>query len=114
MKRLFLFIAIFSILGLTLAGCSGPSSSTGNLLVRVEGPDGAALAGAKVVSNTQPEGQLKVTGITGEDGTVTFSDIKTGEYEFYVSRFDYVQQEFDANITAGHTAETTIILLRGD
>ena len=114
MKTLFSFIAVIFILGFTLAGCSGPSSSTGNLLVRVEGPEMAGLAGAKVVSNTQPEGQAKVTGITGDEGTVTFNDLKAGEYEFYVSRFDYMQGEFRTNIEAGRTAETTIVLLRGD
>ena len=72
--------------------------------------DEVPLSGAKVVSNTQPEGQLKVTGITGDNGTVTFNSIKEGEYEFYVSRFDYVQQEFAASIRPGQTTETTIIL----
>jgi hypothetical protein len=76
------------------------------------GEDNSPLAGAKVISNTQPEEQLKVTGITGDDGTVTYRDIKTGEYEFYISRFDYEYTEFGVTIVAGQTTNITITLTR--
>jgi hypothetical protein len=112
MKKTFGLALILGVLGLVVAGCSTNSTNTGtgNLNVLVLSTVEIPLAGAKVVSNTQPEGQLKVTGITGDNGTVTFNSIKEGEYEFYVSRFDYVQQEFAVAIKPGQTPETTIIM----
>lgn len=66
--------------------------------------------GAKVVSNTQPEGQLKVTGITEASGTVTFNGIKAGEYQFYITRFDYLQEEVEITVVAGQTTVITVKL----
>jgi hypothetical protein len=89
---------------------SPPEITTGNLKVSVTDTAGKPLEGAKVVSDTQPEGQLKVTGITGDDSTVTFNDIRVGNYTFYVSRFDYVNREFSITVTGGQTASTRILL----
>jgi hypothetical protein len=103
---LFLIIVIFSV----VLACTGPSTGTGNLHVRVIGTENVPLGGAKVVSSTQPEGQLKVTGLTQPDGTVTFTAIKSGDYEFYVSRFDYQQLAFKTSIIPGQTTETIVQL----
>jgi hypothetical protein len=84
--------------------------TTGNLKVLVTDDAGNPLKGAKVVSDSQPEGQLKVTGLTGDDGTVTFNDIKAGNYTFYVSRFDYTNIEFPIVVAAGQTATESIKL----
>ena len=89
-------------------GCAG---STGDLMVYVEGPDGL-LGGAKVVSTSQPEGQLKVTGITVESGLVTFQGIKTGKYEFAVSRFGYEPKEVSIDVRAGRPQALTVTLAR--
>jgi hypothetical protein len=113
MKKTLGLALILGVLGLVVAGCSTNSTNTGtgSLNVLVLGTDEVPLSGAKVVSNTQPEGQLKVTGITGDNGTVTFNSIKEGEYEFYVSRFDYEQREFTMDIEPGQVKEITITLV---
>ena len=108
-----ILVMVFVVLGFTMPSCSKGSTKvdTSNLHVLVVSTDYTPLAGVKVVSNTQPEGQLKVTGITGDDGKVTFGDIKTGDYEFYVSRFDYIQQEFSVTLESGYTKEITITMI---
>ena len=97
---------------LFLAGCAGPALGNGSLRILVLGENGVPLSGAKVVSNDQPEGQLKLTGLTDGDGRVTFNDIKAGDYEFYVSRFDYDQAEFSVTLAVGHNTDITINLAR--
>lgn len=82
----------------------------GSLEVLITDTEGNPLWGAKVVSEMQPAGQLKVTGITGEDGKVSFSEIKTGAYRFYVSRFDYLNVEFTADVTSLSDEPVTVIL----
>ncbi|MDD4972647.1 MAG: carboxypeptidase-like regulatory domain-containing protein [Paludibacter sp.] len=92
------------LLGL-LAGCT--NSAVGELDVLVKNANNEPLAGAKVVSNTQPDGQLKVTGITNSEGKVIFKDIKPGNYEFYVSY--YGQKGFSVTVKAGKVTTTTVI-----
>jgi hypothetical protein len=101
-------LACLLFYGAMAAGCAAPG--TGNLHVLVISEDNAPLSGSKVVSETQPEGQMKVTGATDSEGSVTFDGIAAGEYEFYVSRFDYENQVFQVTVKGGRTAEVTITL----
>jgi hypothetical protein len=96
------------ILTVLLASCT--ASKVGELDVLVQNTENEPLEGAKVVSNMQPDGQLIVTGITNSEGRVFFKDIKPGNYEFYVSRFDYVQKEFNVTVKAGETTSITVVL----
>jgi uncharacterized membrane protein len=101
-----LLISLGATLVLVAAlGCTG---DTGSLRVQVVGENSAGLPGAKVISNEQPSGQLKVTGITGNDGSVTYPDIKAGDYNFYVSVGGYEQKTFDVSVPRGKTAHITI------
>jgi hypothetical protein len=111
-KTLLFTLTIIVLLCVPAIGCARLSSDTGNLHVLVFSEDIGPLAGAKVISNTQPEGQMKVTGGTQSDGTVNYNNIKAGEYEFYVSRFDYEQKEFVVTVVAGQTTNVTITLVR--
>ena len=113
MKKWCLVLAVIAAaLPLGIAGCAKPTSDTGNLRVVVQGAGDGRLAGVKVVSNTQPDGQLKVTGITGGEGTVTFNGMKAGQYEFYVSGAGYTQQEFSVDVAAGRTKDITVTLVK--
>lgn len=111
-KTLLFILTVIVLLCVPAIGCVRSSSGTGNLHVLVFSEDIGPLAGAKVISNTQPEGQMKVTGGTQSDGTVNYNNIKAGEYEFYVSRFDYEYTEFDVTVVAGRTTNITITLVR--
>ena len=106
-KRILIIALGIAAVGIALAGCV---SGTGNLHVQVVGNNNAGLPGAKVVSNEQPGGQLKVTGMTGADGSVTYNDIKAGDYEFYVSVANYEQKNFTVNVAGGKTTNVTITM----
>ena len=107
---LFLLAIIFGVL---LTGCAKSTSVTGNtnLRVTVFGVDHQLLQGAKVVSNNQLNGQLKLTGLTDSDGIVWFQNIKPGNYSFYVSRFDYNQTQVNASVSPGKTTEMPVYLV---
>jgi hypothetical protein len=89
------------------------STGTGNLRVHLKDAGNNPLGGAKVVSEEQPAGQMKVTGMTGSDGNVTFNYIKAGKYKFYVNRFDYEQKNnIEMTVVAGQTTEITLELIK--
>ncbi len=99
--------------GVVAGGCGETTSSDfGSLRVHIVAPDGTGLPGAKVVSDTQPAGQLKVTGITSPDGVATYAGLKPGTYEFYVSRFDYDQKSFTVVVPGDTTTNITVTLSR--
>ena len=104
MKKVAVLGIIAVLLLVVVTGCSSRDSGTGSLKVTVKNNGTVPVTGAKVVSESQPDGQLKVTGITTDDGIVTFDDSKVGTYRFYVSAAGFIRQEFEAILTAGHTA----------
>ena len=113
-KKIFtLFLAVLTITVL-LTGCTKTSSTTvtgyGTLKVIVYGQGHQTLNGAKVVSDSQPDGQLKVTGLTDTNGTVLFQNIKAGQYDFYISRFDYNQTQFSAFVNPNQTTEIPVYI----
>ncbi len=115
---LFLFVVLLSLLVATAAACQSQNTarvptSTNIRFVVTDGSD-LPLQGAKVVSNEQPEGQPKLTGLTAVDGTVVFQDIKPGDYLFYVNRFDYNQTEVSTTVIAQQNNEITLRLSRAN
>ncbi len=80
-----------------------PFTANGNLQIKIEESSSKPLQGAKVVSSKQPDGQLKLSGLTDNQGKVTFDDIKQGGYEFTVSLADYVQMDIRVTVTGGRT-----------
>jgi hypothetical protein len=104
MKKAIILSLLVALVVFAAGACQ--DAATGTLRVKVQGADAGALSGAKVVSSSQPENQLKVTGLTGGDGFVTFTAIKTGQYEFTVSRAGYVQQDFSVKVASGNREVT--------
>lgn len=90
----------------------GTSIPTSTLQIKVTDQNDSPLDGAKVASEEQPDGQLKVTGLTGAGGIAIFSDIKSGDYLFYISRYDYLQSKIGVTITAGQISNVTVKLDR--
>lgn len=110
-KIIFLLVmALILATGLAVGCHNVPESRTGNLKVRLQDSNGNPLWGGKVISDTQPEGQLKVTGLTNNDGKVIYNNILPGEYEFYISRFDYLQKNFSVKVIAGKTTSLMFTL----
>jgi len=112
-KKIFMLFLIAIISGTFLTGCAKTTTVTvnTNLRVTVSGVDHQPLQGTKVVSNSQPDGQIKLTGLTDADGIVWFQNIKPGNYDFYVSRFDYNQTEILLTATSGQTTEIPVFLV---
>jgi uncharacterized membrane protein len=106
-KKCLILLAAILIVGTVALGCAG---NTGNLRVQVVGDNNTPLAGFKVVSNEQPAGQLKVTGLTDSDGTFAYEGIKAGAYNFYVNGAGYEQKIFDVTVPRGKTANVTITM----
>lgn len=107
-------IAITSaeLLEWTPPGAVNPTPLTGDLQIKVTDSSGKPLPGAKVVSEEQPTDQLIVTGMTDDNGSVTFRDINSGNYRFYTSRFDYIQQNnVEAVVTPGQTGGVTVLMV---
>lgn len=84
----------------------------GKIQIKVTDSSVLPLNGAKVVSETQPDGQLKLTGLSDQDGLVTFMDVKPGNYRFYVNHNDYLQTELAVSVTGGETSPATVTLVK--
>jgi hypothetical protein len=110
-NALSLLFAATAFVAAILSGCSRqmlpvtPTMDTGTLQFIVRDAHGSPLQGAKVVSNVQPPGQLKITGLTDDKGEVLFAGVTTGEYEFVVSRFSFLQTE----VALAATRQATIV-----
>jgi hypothetical protein len=111
-KLLLITCVLISVIALAvLAGCSSqPQTSSTGMQVLIQDAANKPLSGAKVVSQVQPDGQLKLDGITIQDGTITFNGIKAGHYQFSVSRFDYQPIFIDIDIPEGRTISFSIPL----
>jgi hypothetical protein len=112
----FFLVALLACAVLSLS-CSGPAApvhtmdnTLGYLQIYVLDAGNAPLSGAKVVSQTQPDGQLNVNGLTIQDGSVTFTGIKPGKYEFIISRFDYNARVAIVNLSAGQPIAVNVNL----
>jgi len=99
------FASVVLIVMLLDGGCTPHSPTsvplTGEIHYQVNDSENNPLQGAKVVSNEQPEGQLKLSGLSNANGVVIFGNIKPGKYEFYTSRFDYNQAQIPVTVVAG-------------
>jgi len=91
---------------------AGVEVPAGNLQIKIQEFSSKPLQGAEVVSSKQPDGQSKLSGLTDNDGMVTFDDIKQGPYEFKVSLADYIQMDIRVTVTGGRTAGVAFSMAR--
>jgi len=89
------------------------NSGSGDLTIKIIAENDAPVAGVKVVSEVQPEGQLKVTGLTDFGGTVRFNNIKAGNYTFYVSAAGYAQHTVPVTVAADQLQSVTVNISTG-
>jgi hypothetical protein len=83
----------------------------GILKITVADSSGNVLWGAKVVSENQPAGQLKIEGITEEEyGGVLFNDIKSGKYQIQISRYGFAPETIDVTVNQGKTTNIDVVL----
>ncbi|MGP8080574.1 MAG: carboxypeptidase-like regulatory domain-containing protein [Dehalococcoidales bacterium] len=113
------FIVLFTSILLTVmmldiacvSHTTTPIVGIGEIHVRVTDTDNNPLGGGKVVSDEQPDGQLKLEGLTDNNGDVVFQNIKSGEYEFYISRFNYTETYININVKPGQTTSTSVQMI---
>ena len=56
------------------------STQLGNIKVTVKDASGNPVPDASVTSTSQPGGQSTLSGVSGADGTITFSNLLLGSY----------------------------------
>ena len=108
-RTAFIIILVMAITAVfILSGCGSGKTS---MEVVVTDYSGLPLNGAKVVSLSQPEGQLKLTGITTQESNkITFKDIKAGGYQIQISAADYVSQIIDVAVEDGRVFAAKVFL----
>ena len=114
-KLIVLFTITLSLAIMLLAACTSNTTTsavgTGEIHVRVTDTGNNPLGGGKVVSDMQPDGQLKLEGLTDNNGNVVFQDVKSGDYEFYVSRYNYTETYITITIKPGQTTSTSVQMI---
>jgi hypothetical protein len=88
-----------------------PVTGTGGIHVHVPDTGNNPLRGGKVVSDMQPDGQLKLEGLTNNNGDVVFQNVKSGDYEFCVSRFNYSENYITITVKPRQTPSTTVQMM---
>jgi hypothetical protein len=84
--------------------------SRGSLRVTVRDASGSPVQGASVSSTSAPSGQAALTGTTGSDGIVTFSDVAPGSYALQASKSGLVTGAVSAAVAAGETQQPSVTL----
>jgi len=114
-KFIVLFTIILSIAIVFVISCTSqtttPVAGTGGIQVQVTDTENNPLGGGKVVSGTQPDGQLKLEGLTNNNGDVVFQNVKSGDYEFCVSRFNYSENYITITVKPRQTPSTTVQMM---
>ena len=94
-KLIVLFTSSLSLAIMPVVACISHATTsvvrTGEIHVRETDTGNHPLGGGKVVSDIQPDGQLKLEGLTDNNGNVVFQDVKSGDYEFYFSWYNYTE-----------------------
>lgn len=113
---MFIMLTLFATL-MFQVGCSSPQPSSSPAIIKVTGlqvlvqdSNNKPLSGAKVVSQSQPDGQLNVNGITTDNGITTFSGIKAGNYQFLITLTGYSPTVFNISVVPDVTVAVTINL----
>ena len=81
-KLIVLFTSVLYLAIMPLAACTSHATTsvigTGEIHVRVTDIGNNPLGGGKVVSDMQPDAQLKLEGLTDNNGNVVFQGVTNG------------------------------------
>jgi YVTN family beta-propeller protein len=86
------------------------AQSTGSLVATVKDSNGVKISGVTVSSTSQPAGQSVLSGVSGADGTVSFSGVATGSYTLQASKSGYVAATGSGSVAAGSAGSISITL----
>ena len=110
-KNICLLVSLV-ILSSLVVGTIGCSSDKSTMEVVVSDASGIPLIGASVSFINQPEGQAKLTGVSGQDSRVIFKDIKAGAYRVSVAMQSYDTFFVECTIGKGHAFTAKVYLNR--
>ena len=71
---------------------------------------GKPIVGANVSSTSTPSGQNALSGVSGSDGSITFSDIAVGNYTLQASMNGYLANLGSVNVVSGNVVALSITL----
>jgi len=83
---------------------------TGGIKLTVLDSGGKSIVGASVSSTSAPSGQAALSGVSGSDGSITFTDVAVGSYTLQASMTGYVANTVTATVTSGSTTSSSITL----
>ena len=113
-KTINIFSGAVTILILIMAsGCLTPPDTpapNGAIQFKITDSEGKPLQGVKAISEIQPDGQSKLTGLTDTQGSVLFQNIKPGDNNFYINRFDYNQVQIALTAAPGQKTDLPVKL----
>ena len=89
---------------------SQPTVTTGGINVKVIDVNGGPIVGASVSSTSTPSGQSTLTGVTESDGSMAFTGVSPGSYNFDANVPGYVKNSGTVSVTAGSTVDLSITL----
>ncbi len=78
--------------------------------VLVTDATGNPVSGATVTSTLRPSGQTQLSGNTGLDGKITFSNVFTGTYSLQVTHPDFTPDSETFTVSVGEVKEITLTL----
>jgi protocatechuate 3,4-dioxygenase beta subunit len=86
------------------------TATTSGIKVTVLDSSGKPIVGATVSSTNTPSGQSALSGVSGSDGSITFSSLAVGSYTLQASMSGYVTNSGQATVTAGNVVSSSITL----
>ena len=86
------------------------TTTTGGIKVTVLDNSGKPIVGASVSSTSTPSGQAALSGVSGSDGSITFSGVAAGSYTLQASISGYVTNSGSATVAAGNVVTSSITL----
>jgi Carboxypeptidase regulatory-like domain len=89
---------------------SQPSVTTGGIKITVLDSANSPIVGATVSSTVAPTGQTSLNGVSGSDGSVSFTNVAVGSYTFSASKTGYTSNTATLNVVAGSIASASTTL----
>lgn len=86
------------------------AAATSGIKVTVQDSNNNPIVGATVSSKTTPSGQAALSGVSGSDGSITFTGVALGSYTMQASKGNYETNTGSATVAAGSIANLTVKL----
>jgi hypothetical protein len=87
-----------------------PAVTTGGIKVTVLDSGGKPIVGASVSSTSTPSGQTALSGVSGSNGSITFTGVAAGSYNLQASMSGYVTSSGSAIVASGSVVASSITL----